>query len=167
MTTLEEYVKKKREKAVVAVYLIMEMGNEILFALRQNTGYQDGNWNLPSGHVEDGELPIPALLREVREELDVDIFDFEPKLVHVCFRPQHDETGNRLDLFFLVPKSCRIPTNAEPHKCAKLEWFRHYELPENTTPHVRHAIECWRAGVVFSELSLDWLKERGLYKLPQ
>lgn len=35
-----------------------------------------GHWDLIGGHVEDGETPEKALVREVKEELGLDINDF-------------------------------------------------------------------------------------------
>lgn len=54
-------MSKERPKAVPAVYLFMRNGNEILLMRRQNTGYFDGWYSVPSGHVEVGELPLQAL----------------------------------------------------------------------------------------------------------
>lgn len=169
MTTTAEYSKKPRLKAVVAVYLLLTVGERILLARRQNTGYQDGNWNVPSGHVEGDELPTEAIVREAKEEVGLDFSVDDMELVHMMYRPQHDPTGPRLDLFFVpfgvVRTKVGEPVNAEPEKCAEIRWFNLDELPENTVPHVRHAIEMFAQGEAYSELGLEWLKERGLYKL--
>ena len=36
--------------------------------LRQNTGFMDGFYGLPSGHVELYETPVGAIIREAQEE---------------------------------------------------------------------------------------------------
>ncbi len=56
---------------IPAVYLILEKDNKILLLRRYNTGYNDGLYSLPSGHVEDGEFPIDALIREAQEEIGI------------------------------------------------------------------------------------------------
>ena len=60
---------KTRNKAVPAVYLILERDNKILIARRANTGYEDGNYQVPAGHVEEAELPTEAVIREAKEEV--------------------------------------------------------------------------------------------------
>lgn len=49
--------------------LLINSAGEVLFGRRQNTGYRDGAWHLPSGHLEAGESLVTALIREAREEL--------------------------------------------------------------------------------------------------
>ena len=67
-------MKRERNKAVPAVYLILERDDGCILLMRRcNTGYQDGNYNLPSGHVEDGELPKAAMVREAKEEIGIDV----------------------------------------------------------------------------------------------
>lgn len=41
--------------------------------------YKDGNWDIPKGHVEDGEQPFDTAVRELREEtgLEYDKLDIE------------------------------------------------------------------------------------------
>ena len=158
---------KERNKAVPAVYLFLEIGGRWLFALRKNTGYQDGNWNVPSGHVEEKELPTQAMIREAKEELDVCLLGENLELVHVSFRPGHDETGSRADYFFKTRVWVGDIRNAEPDKCAKLEWFSPDLLPSNITPHVRHAFERMRKqkGISYSELGERFLKSNGVWML--
>jgi 8-oxo-dGTP diphosphatase len=142
----------------------------VLLMLRQNTGYQDGNWGLPSGHVEAGELPKEALVREVKEELGVTIGMRDLISRHTSYRTAHDNTGDRVDFFFSIGVWLGEITNTEPYKCARLEWFPLGELPQNVMPHVREALESGWAHHrydhnSYSEMGVDWLKKNGVYQL--
>ncbi|WP_410575649.1 NUDIX domain-containing protein [Amycolatopsis sp. cmx-4-61] len=57
----------------VDVLIILERGEQVLLATRANTGYADGQWNLPSGKLEEGEDLVAAIIREAREEIDVEV----------------------------------------------------------------------------------------------
>jgi len=61
-------------KKIAAIILENDNG-EILLALRDNKpGIPFPNhWDLIGGHVEEGESPEEALIREVKEELDIDL----------------------------------------------------------------------------------------------
>ncbi len=92
---------KERNKAIPASYVFLENNRgEILMMLRQNTGYQDGMWNVPSGHMELAESPRAAMVREGKEEVGVDFSPEDLELVHVSHRPKHDNTADRIDFFF-------------------------------------------------------------------
>ena len=95
---------KERNKAVPAVYLILEKDGEVLLGRRKGSGYFDGWYALPAGHVEADELPLAALVRETKEEIDVSINLEDLKLVYTMYRPKHDETGERFDMFFTADK---------------------------------------------------------------
>jgi ADP-ribose pyrophosphatase YjhB (NUDIX family) len=135
-----------RNPAVTASYLVLRDGDKILFARRCNTGYQDGNYQVPAGHVDAGELPSEALIREVAEEIGITIVPEDVKFVHTSFRPKTDSTGDRVDYFFEVNKWKGEVINCEPDKCDDLLWVKPSEMPENTTPHVKVAIECIEKG---------------------
>ena len=55
--------------------------------------------------------------------------------------------------------------NAEPDKCDELRWVDPCDLPSNTTPHVRRAIQDMEKGIVFAELGKDFLIANGVYTL--
>ena len=156
---------KERNKAVPAVYLVLEKEKKILLMRRANTGYQDGNYALPAGHVEAGELPRAALVREVKEELGITVDENDLVFLHVSYRPKHDETGDRVDLFFGAKQWTGEIVNAEPGKCDDLQWFDPDNLPENMMPHARDAIEKIQKGSIYSELGTDFLRRNGLYML--
>lgn len=52
------------------VMAIIRREGKILFVLRQNTGYADGTFCLPGGHVEPGESFSTAAMREALEEVN-------------------------------------------------------------------------------------------------
>ena len=53
---------------------LLRRGDRVLLCHRSadRTWYPDA-WDLPGGHVEDGETPEQALVRELREELGVEV----------------------------------------------------------------------------------------------
>jgi len=156
---------KQRNKAIPAAYLFLEKDGKFLIARRCNTGYQDGMYQVPAGHVEDQELPSESLVREAKEEIGIDINSKDAELYHVSYRPRHDETDNRVDFFFRVKKWKGEVTNMESKKCDDLKWVTLDELPKNMTFHVREAFESIKSGRIYTEISAATLKEQGLYKL--
>lgn len=145
-------MSKERNKTTPAVYLFLRRREKILLGRRQNSGYYDGWYSVPAGHVEFGELPINGLIREMKEELDITVNFKDLHLVHIMYRAKHDETGERLDLFFETKKwSGEIKIN-EPHKCDDLHWFPVKKLPENMMHHVKIALENAKKGILYSEI---------------
>lgn len=73
-------------KEIAAIILENDKG-EFLLALRDNKpGIPFPNhWDLIGGHVEVGETPEEALVREVKEELDIDLKDFTFYKKFECF----------------------------------------------------------------------------------
>lgn len=79
--------------------------------------------------------------RNKKKELDIAVSPKDAILVHTMYRTKHDETGDRVDLFFEVTKWSGEVTNQEPHKCDDIRWFPVSALPENMMHHVKHAIQ--------------------------
>lgn len=142
---------QQRNTAVPSSYLILIKNGEILLGRRTNTSYYDGYYALPAGHVEAGELPITGLVREAAEEIGIQIAPEDVKLVHTMYRAKHDETGERVDFFFVVDKWSGEVVNNEPHKCDDLKWFPFGQLPEKMMHHVQYALEQYQRGINYSE----------------
>lgn len=60
------------EISVAAAILIHDDGR-ILIAQRAEPEHLRGLWEFPGGKIEDGESPEQALVREIREELEMEI----------------------------------------------------------------------------------------------
>jgi 8-oxo-dGTP diphosphatase len=132
----------------VDVLLILTEGDRILLALREGTGYADGMWNLPSGKLETGEDVLSAVVREAREEIGIRLAADEPRMVATV---HHRNSAGlaRVGLVFAVahdPVRHGELVNAEPHKCAKIEWFPADMLPTNTYPFTTACVTAYGNG---------------------
>lgn len=78
---------------VVACALI-DTDNRVLIAQRPEGRSMAGLWEFPGGKVEAGETPEAALIRELREELSIDV---EPK----CLAP-YTFASHAYDTFHLL-----------------------------------------------------------------
>ena len=67
-----QIIDRKNLKTVVSIALINEE-NEILLSKRPEKKHLSGFWEFPGGKVEEGETPKKALIREVKEELNINI----------------------------------------------------------------------------------------------
>ena len=56
------------QRPFLASYCLIRANDTVLLQRRFNTGYLDGQWALPSGHVVDGEDALSAASRELLEE---------------------------------------------------------------------------------------------------
>ncbi|MEA2910855.1 MAG: 8-oxo-dGTP diphosphatase [Bradyrhizobium sp.] len=128
-------------KLIVDLHLILRSGARILMGVRKNTGFCDGMFHLPAGHLEEQETIFAGAIREAKEELGIDIHPGDLCLVHTM----HQRSG-RLSLFFEVGKWSGKITNAEPHKCELLDWLLPDRLPENAVPYARAALQHIQAG---------------------
>jgi 8-oxo-dGTP diphosphatase len=63
---------------IAAIILENDKG-EFLLALRDNKSWIPfpDHWDLIGGHVEDGETPEEAMIREFKEELNLDLLDYQ------------------------------------------------------------------------------------------
>ncbi len=120
---------------VVGVHLVLLDDNTVLLGRRRNTGYANGMWHLPSGHMERGEPVTRSMTREAEEELDIRITDDDLALVHTLHHLDPDDGHSRLQLFFRPARYLGQVRNAKPHKCDALQWWPLDGLPSKTVPY--------------------------------
>lgn len=136
-----------RFKIKFAVNIIPRRGNEVLLALRQNTGWRDGDYHLVGGHVDGGEPAEEALVREVLEEIGIMPDIDSLKLVAVTHRLNDAPENEYASLYFETQKWTGEVENKEPEKCAELAWFNIHDLPKNIAPHVSRLLEGYDEGL--------------------
>jgi 8-oxo-dGTP pyrophosphatase MutT (NUDIX family) len=137
-----------RAKFPVTVHLFFFREDQILLLRRYNTGFRDGEYSIPAGHLDGNETVMAAAVREAEEETGVQIEAGDIVFSSVMHRNEGDE---RVDFFVHVLKWQGEPFNAEPGKCDKLLWTNMDDLPENTIPYVRRAILNHQRRIKFDE----------------
>lgn len=143
----------KRFQLFAAVHLFLIRDGSVLMLRRFQTGYEDGNYSVPAGHLDGGETVKAAMIREAKEECGIDIAEEDLTVSGVMHRLSNDE---RIDFFLTAENWGGTIVNAEPHKCDELGWFPWHALPPNTIPYVRFALEQVRqSGQVFSSYGWD------------
>lgn len=60
---------------------IFSSDNKILLGKSRKGGVYHGTWMVPGGGIEEGETMRDAVIREIREEVGVDISPFDIKLL--------------------------------------------------------------------------------------
>ena len=141
-------------KIIPAAYLFLIKDNQVLLLQRSNTGYEDGNWSVPAGHLDGDEAASTAAVREAKEEIGLDINPADLKIVHIMHRKGLVPPGKdneRIDFFFVLEQWEGESVNCEPHKCAALTWFPLDALPDNTIPCVKVALDGYKSGTFYSE----------------
>ena len=137
-----------RARFPATVHLFFFRENQILLLRRFNTGFRDGEYSVPAGHLDGGETVIQAGIREGKEEVGVDIEESNMSFSTVMHRLEDDE---RVDLFVQVHQWQGEPFNAEPDKCDDLRWVDVNTLPQNIIPYVKTALQNHHHGIAFDE----------------
>jgi len=108
--------------AIGAYAVILDKKDRILLSHRRDLDL----WNLPGGHVEDGELPTEAVIRETREETGLNI------KIKSTIGIYKKSQINRFDFVFLGKKKggkLKKTKAADKHR-----FFKYKNIPKNTLP---------------------------------
>lgn len=142
----------EKQKVRAGVYLVFERGKKILLVRHAHTGYRDGEYGLPGGHIPAGEPASSTTIREARELLGLQLRMSELSLAHVMHRSEASGTPtDNIDFYFLVENFPGEPVDKAPQKYGEVRWAAWDDLPENTIPEVRYAVQCIRQDKVYSE----------------
>ena len=137
-------------RPVVDVHMILERADgRVLLAERANTGYADGLVNVPGGKLEAGEDVRAAAIREAREEVGVDIDPEQARFVAVVHHRAPSGEG-RVGFFFATSTWDGEPVNAEPHKCAGIQWADPDHLPLHTIAYGAAGLRAYRSARPFA-----------------
>lgn len=126
---------------IPAVCVLLRRDDKLLFLKQSNTGFQDGMYCLPAGHVEDGESFRQAAAREALEEVNAYIKPEDLRFVHVQQSHQGDN-GIRIHVFFEANSWKGELQNMEPDKHAGMQWLPADDLPyEQIMPLIARGLQ--------------------------
>lgn len=134
-------------KQIAAIILENDKG-EILLYLRDNKPDIPfpNHWDLIGGHVEEGETPEEALVREVKEELDIDLTDYTFYKKYECL------TGDAYEnIKYIYSGKINLPIE----EVTLLEGVRPQYFSKSEIPNVRFAN-------ILKSIVMDYISDRSL-----
>ena len=121
---------------LVAAVALIDADGRVLLAERPPGKHLAGLWEFPGGKVQEGETPEAALVRELAEELGIDVHES-------CLAPFTFASHAYPDFHLLMPLYvCRKWSGiVTPREGQRLKWVRpsllgDYEMPPADKPLV-------------------------------
>jgi len=128
--------RSPRDLLLVAACALIDPDHRILLAKRPEGKFMAGLWEFPGGKVEDDETPEACLIRELKEELDLDV-------TQNCLAPLTFASHGYDSFHLLMPLYvCRVWEGIpRPNEGQALKWVRPvdmtaYPMPEADIPLV-------------------------------
>ncbi len=112
---------------VVAGIIFNESGTQILLSLRKPEQHQGNCWEFPGGKMEPSESQQQALVRELNEELGINVLQCAP-----FTEIEHDYKDKKVRLFFW--QVSQFSGNPVGREAQQLAWFNLNELTELEFP---------------------------------
>jgi 8-oxo-dGTP diphosphatase len=118
-------------KEIAAIILENDNGEFLLYLRDNKPGIPFPDyWDLIGGHVEQGETPEEALVREVKEELDIDLKEYTFYKRYECL------TGDAYEnIKYIFSGRINLPIE----KVTLLEGVRPQYFSRDEIPHVKFA----------------------------
>jgi 8-oxo-dGTP diphosphatase len=118
-------------KEIAAIILENDEGKFLLYLRDNKPGIPfPDHWDLIGGHLEEGETPEEALVREVKEELDIDLKEYVFYKKYMCL------CGDAYDnIKYIFSGKINLPIE----KITLLEGVRPQYFSKDEIPHVKFA----------------------------
>ena len=118
-----------KQLIIVASVALINSDNQILIAQRPKEKHLSGLWEFPGGKVEKNESPENTLIRELKEELNVNIN--QKCVAPLTFSEFDYQEFNLLLLLYVCRRWDGDPESMEnnPIKWVKSNKLREYKMP--------------------------------------
>jgi 8-oxo-dGTP diphosphatase len=125
---------------LVVWLIVQDTGGRVLLGRRDGTGYGAGLWGLPGGRVERGEALADAAVREVWEEMGLQVSAEALTFIGVS---RYDVGGTQgSDFLYLARDWSGEPLPLE--QTSEVGWFDPAHVPADSLP--------WLGGVLAAHL---------------
>lgn len=137
----------------IGVHLYLENADgEVLLGLRHpDSVYAGSTWHFLAGRCEQ-ESALSCLVREAREEAGLLIDPGDVELTHIVHLVDTPGGQPLMQLVFRARHWSGTVEVREPDKCTGWGWWHPDELPVQTVPYTRAAIEGIRVGRLYTEM---------------
>ena len=130
-----------RALVLVAACALVDSDGRVLIAQRPANKDMAGLWEFPGGKVHAGERPEAALIRELKEELDIDVS--EACLAPLTFASHGYDSFDLLMPLYVCRRWEGMPRAMEGQglKWVRPQKLRDYPMPAADLPLIPHLID--------------------------
>lgn len=124
-----ETINRRPPLLLVAACALIDPDHRVLVTCRPEGKPMAGLWEFPGGKLHDGETPEACVIRELKEELGLDVTED-------CLAPLTFASHRYADFHLLMPLYvCRVwHGTPQPSEGQKLRWVRPVELARLDMP---------------------------------
>ena len=129
------------KRVLVSAVALIDADGRILLAKRPEGKSLAGLWEFPGGKVEEGERPEQALIRELKEELGIDV-------EQSCLAPLTFASHAYDDFHLLMPlyvcrrwKGLAQGLEGQELKWVRAKDLRNYPMPPADQPLIPHLMD--------------------------
>lgn len=123
-----------------SVNLHIVVNGKILLLRRISQRWMHGKLQIPGGHVDEGESPMQAVLREAHEELGIKAGPADVTLASTVAVREGEAEYFALQFRLINPEKFTFRI-MEPQKCSELIWADIHKLPDDTIDLFRIIID--------------------------
>jgi ADP-ribose pyrophosphatase YjhB (NUDIX family) len=120
--------------------------------LKRGNGEHAGTWSLPGGHLEFLERMDLGIIRELKEELDIDVVTENVQPIAITDDLRKERGEHYVHITFKVDIGEQAPKCNEPDKCSEIKWFPVDNLPKNIFPFQAKIFDTLKAKRVYVNL---------------
>ena len=164
--------EKEMEKVIAAgpvpiinvVGAAIKDGDKYLIAKRSHQQGLEGKWEFPGGKIEQGETPQEALIREIREEIAVEINVFE----EIETSNYYDKDKNRIIALSVytatIKEGVPSPKEGQTVEWKTVEEFENLDWANNDIPIAQSIIDSAPKKIIGT---IDFTYKEGQKKTPK
>jgi 8-oxo-dGTP diphosphatase len=138
MEMLMDQPAKEKPLVLVVACALIDPDGRVLIAQRPEGKHMAGLWEFPGGKVEERETPEDALIRELKEELEI-------KMCKPCLAPLSFASHAYEDFHLLMPlfaarrwEGVISPAEGQSIKWVRPNRLRDYPMPPADEPLIAH-----------------------------
>lgn len=138
----------KGQIKVGAGVIIIKDGKTLLAQRKSHKALGGRQWGSAGGHVELGETPAQAAVREAREELGIEVGNLR---FLICLDEQWNGDNHYVDFIFLADIISGDPKPMELEAVEAVGWFPLDDLPTPLFAPVQMALKAIKSGKHYEE----------------
>jgi 8-oxo-dGTP diphosphatase len=131
------------KKRLIALLALINDNNEVLISLRRNRREYDGYWEYPGGKVENSETLELGLIREIKEEINLEIS--KNCIAPLAFAVDQHELSQTILFLYICRKWEGSITSLLDQR---LEWVKPIDLAQYRMP---------ASNIFLNSILRDWV----------